>query len=119
MTGLGSASGTSSPAPVRVLVVCTGNLCRSPLFAALLARDLDPARVDVTSRGTQAALGTPVPAATRAAGRRLGIDLEGHVPRAVAVADLDAAHLVLTATRRHRRRRGAARCPACAAGPRG
>lgn len=107
MTGLGSGSGASSaapaPAPVRVLVVCTGNLCRSPLFAALLARDVDPARVDVTSRGTQAALGAPVPAATRAAGRRLGIDLEGHVPRAVAVADLDAAHLVLTATRRHRR----------------
>lgn len=90
-------------APLHVLVVCTGNLCRSPLFAALLARDVDEARVTVTSRGTLATPGAVVPAAALAAGTRLGVELEGHVARPLSGVDLEDADLVLTASRRHRR----------------
>lgn len=98
-----SAARQPAAAPLRVLVVCTGNLCRSPLFAALLARDVDGARVTVTSRGTLATPGAVVPAATLAAGTRLGVDLGGHVARPLSGVDLDDADLVLTAGRRHRR----------------
>ncbi|WP_054147319.1 low molecular weight phosphatase family protein [Frigoribacterium sp. RIT-PI-h] len=98
-----NAARRPAAAPLRVLVVCTGNLCRSPLFAALLARDVDDARVTVTSRGTLTTPGAVVPAATLAAGTRLGVDLEGHVARPLSGVDLEDADLVLTAGRRHRR----------------
>jgi protein-tyrosine phosphatase len=98
-----NAARRPAAAPLHVLVVCTGNLCRSPLFAALLARDVDDARVTVTSRGTLATPASVVPAATLAAGTRLGVDLEGHVARPLSSVDLEDADLVLTACRRHRR----------------
>lgn len=87
---------------LRVLVVCTGNLCRSPLFAALLADRLGSDAV-VTSRGTQAIAGATPPAATVLAARRVGVELDGHTARELDDADIDDADLVLVASRRHRR----------------
>ena len=47
----------------RILVVCTANVCRSPLVAALLAHELDPAGtgrpVTVASAGIDAVAGEP------------------------------------------------------------
>ena len=46
-----------------VLVVCTGNICRSPAAAALLERSLGAdGSVRVTSAGTHAVVGSPVAA---------------------------------------------------------
>lgn len=54
---------------VRVLTVCTGNICRSPYAAALLRSGLDwarPGAFEVTSAGTHALVGRPMdPAAAR------------------------------------------------------
>jgi protein-tyrosine phosphatase len=104
MTRISSAPGPSGLAsdPLRILVVCTGNLCRSPLFAALLADRLG-SDVLVTSRGTQAVAGETPPAATVLAARRLGVELDGHTARELDDADIDDADLVLVASRRHRR----------------
>src|SRR2546423_14075993 len=37
--------------PTTLLVVCHGNICRSPVAAALLARELAPLGIDVQSAG--------------------------------------------------------------------
>src|SRR5438046_10580226 len=37
--------------PASVLVICHGNICRSPFAAALLARELAPHGIPVTSAG--------------------------------------------------------------------
>lgn len=84
-----------------VLVVCTGNICRSPAAQLVLGAALDDSVV-VTSAGTRAVVGAPVaPPMARLVARR-GLD-----PAAFAARDLTpdlvrAADLVLTMTRRHR-----------------
>lgn len=104
MTRTPSGAGPVSTAsdPLRILVVCTGNLCRSPLFAALLADRLGRDAV-VTSRGTGAVAGATPPAAAVLAARRVGVELDGHTARSLDDSDIDDADLVLVASRRHRR----------------
>lgn len=77
----------------RVLVLCKGNICRSPFAATLLAARAP--RIEVRSAGLEASGGDPAdPSALRAA-RRRGIDLEAHRTRPVLDADLAWAQLVL------------------------
>jgi protein-tyrosine phosphatase len=90
------------PGPVRsALVVCHGNLCRSPFAAALLAATLPS--LAVRSAGLEAGEGEPAaPDAVRAA-RRAGVDLSGHRTRRLDVADLSGTDLILGMEARHER----------------
>jgi protein-tyrosine phosphatase len=82
-----------------VLVVCSANICRSPMAEHLLrARS----GLDVASAGTAALVGRPIDSASAHALRELGIDAGDHVARQLGPALVDAADLVLTATLRHR-----------------
>lgn len=82
-----------------LLVVCTANVCRSPVAAALLARDLAAVGVEVTSAGTEAVPGMPAaPEAVEVVRRELGLGLE-HRSRPLTAALLEQADLVLTMTR--------------------
>jgi len=82
------------PPPIaRVLVVCHGNICRSPFAATVLAGRI-PA-LEVRSGGLAANDAAPAdPTAVRVAAR-LGHDLSGHRSRALSRADLEDPHLVL------------------------
>jgi len=55
---MGPSGTTASPAP-RILFVCYGNICRSPMAAAIAARRLG-SKAEVASAGIAAAPGTPV-----------------------------------------------------------
>lgn len=91
-------------APLRVLFVCTANICRSPTME-LLARDLVAgAAVEVASAGTHAREGQPMNpemAATLAPGPASGV-ARFH-SRHLTPDLLGAADLVLTAEDVHRR----------------
>jgi protein-tyrosine phosphatase len=94
---------------VRLLFVCTGNRCRSPLaerLSALWAEEALGAAGEVvtSSAGTDAAAGEPMEERSAQALSELGGDPRDVVSRALDVADLEAADLVLTMTRQHRRR---------------
>jgi protein-tyrosine phosphatase len=82
------------PRPIgRVLVLCRGNICRSPFAAAYLAKRV-PA-LEVSSSGLAAGVAAPVdPTAVRAAAR-LGLDISRHRSRPLAPADLADPDLVL------------------------
>jgi protein-tyrosine phosphatase len=85
-----------------VLFVCTGNICRSPTAAALLAARLASTPTDITvdSVGT-ADLKAPAPSEVVVAGREVGIDLGEHRGRLITPEDVKGATLVLGMARRH------------------
>lgn len=84
------------PQPKTILVVCYGNICRSPFAAALLARELAArgAEMLVASAGF---LGHDhdVPPEGRAAAARRGLDLSTHRSRLVTPVLARAADLVV------------------------
>ncbi len=87
-----------------VLIVCTGNLCRSPLAAAVLERELATAGIDaaVSSSGTAAPLDVAPDRKLLRVADELGVDLRAHRSRPLDRKDLAGADLVLTMTGRHR-----------------
>ena len=92
------------PAP-HILIVCTGNICRSPLAEQLLRAKLLAAGVDVTvsSAGTQAMVGGAMTPEAHDLSLQLGSVTAEHTPRQLTAQMLANADLVLTATRDHRR----------------
>lgn len=97
-----------------LLVVCTGNVCRSPLAMLLLEHRLTalgPA-LTVTSAGTRAVAGDPMTGPAAAEARRLGLDPGSALSRRLDAASIAEAGLVLTATLEHRSVVVAAHVPA-------
>lgn len=89
-----------------ILVVCTGNVCRSPLVERLLQRSMDdaygPGAVQVRSAGTGALADSAMDARSARILTGLGGDDTGFVARWLEPDMVDGADLVLTATREHR-----------------
>jgi len=90
---------------LRVLIVCTGNTCRSPLAAVALLDELGPdrGRVEVSSAGTAAWEGQPASATTIELAALEGIDLKSHRSRRVTPALARGADLILVMEREHAR----------------
>ncbi len=88
---------------MQILSVCTGNICRSPLAEYLLRKRLDPQIFTVTSGGVKAVRSGRVPRQQLRIGLSLEIpELMGHSGQQLKAADVQAADLVLVATRDHR-----------------
>ena len=87
-----------------VLVLCTANICRSPMAAALLARELSArgAAVSVPSAGMLGSGEPPAPLAVSAMAD-WGLDISAHRSRLVSADDLAAADLTLAMARVHLR----------------
>ncbi|HEX8498686.1 MAG TPA: hypothetical protein VF661_15925 [Actinomycetales bacterium] len=100
-----------TPEPGRLLVVCTGNVCRSPLAMLLLQRELG-AGWQVSSAGTRALSGEPMTDRGAAEARKLGLDPSGFVARQLDPSMVAAADLVVTATLDHRSQVVASHVPA-------
>jgi protein-tyrosine phosphatase len=92
----------------RILIVCTGNICRSPFIERLLQHELDERRsasgpgVVVRSAGTGALAGSAMDARAAAQLVLHGGDPAGFSARDLTPALIAESDLVLTATRAHR-----------------
>lgn len=90
---------------MRILFVCTGNTCRSPMAAALLADYIKQSglsdRYQVLSRGL-AAGSSPASEFARVAMRRRGLNLDEHYACQLTRADVQAVDLILTMTQAHK-----------------
>lgn len=101
MTGHGGATG---PEPFRILFVCTGNTCRSPLAEALARREVQARgwrHVEIRSGGVRAAPGFPASEGSTRVAAEHGLDLSGHASTPVDGPLLDWADLVLAMSPGH------------------
>lgn len=89
----------------RILVVCTGNICRSPLAEKFLQRGFDgmaPSQFEVSSAGTSGLTGDGVTPQIERIAAAHGITFDGFRARRLETEHLHAADLVLTMARAHR-----------------
>ncbi|MUV15140.1 low molecular weight protein-tyrosine-phosphatase [Noviluteimonas gilva] len=86
----------------RILIVCVGNICRSPMAEVVLRKHLGGGdEVVVESAGLAALVGNPIdPIAERVLADH-GLTAQGHAARQVTEAMISQADLVLAMQRRH------------------
>lgn len=102
LSSLLSSSSSSSPTR-RILVLCSGNICRSPYAERRLRERLGPS-FEVISRGLETTPGKPADPAAVAAAKERGCDLSTHRTESVTPAELEASPLILVMDRSHRER---------------
>jgi protein-tyrosine phosphatase len=87
-----------------VVMVCTGNVCRSPMAEALLRHWLGPnSEWDVQSAGVAAFAGMPASQAAWVVMAEKGITLKHHRSQALDQALVDDADLIVVMTKDHQR----------------
>ncbi len=83
-----------------VVMVCTGNICRSPAMHYLAQREWGEA-ARVTSAGIYAEIGMDATMPMRTSARRHGLDIPRHRPTQLDRDIIANADLVLVATQQH------------------
>ena len=90
----------------RILFVCTGNTCRSPLAEAILShlieKDGRSTEFEVLSAGLMAQTGECVSNLAWQAASAMGLDLSWHRARQLNQYMMEEAHIIFTMTRAHK-----------------
>jgi len=85
----------------RIMVLCTGNICRSPMAEALLRQRL-PSRYRIESAGLGALVGHPADPVACELMAEQGLDISAHRARQVDVTMLRGVDLILVMDQGHR-----------------
>ena len=88
-----------------ILIVCTGNLCRSPMAQGLLRQRLSEEGLDtnyrVLSAGVWAVDDNPASANAVEVMAQQGIDITDHIAHTITANDVAEADLILVMAREH------------------
>jgi protein-tyrosine phosphatase len=85
----------------RILVVCVGNICRSPTAEVLLRDRLKDRNIQVESAGLAALVGAPVDPVAQSVLVDNGLSAADHVARQLSREMLSAAGMVVAMDKRH------------------
>ena len=91
---------------MKIVFVCTGNLCRSPMAEVLLRDALDRRGckdIEVSSVGTWAYPGSGATEVAVEVMKEMGIDLSSHSSRDAKAEELEGADLIVAMTSVHMR----------------
>lgn len=83
----------------KIMVVCTGNICRSPIAEGLLKKHLPTKQI--TSSGTYAVVGAPANPNSITVSANHGLDLNPHIAQQLIAPMLTASDLVLVLDQTH------------------
>ncbi|MEH6388818.1 MAG: low molecular weight protein-tyrosine-phosphatase [Pseudomonas profundi] len=84
-----------------ILIVCVGNICRSPTAEALLKSKLGERDIKVSSAGLGALVGKPVEPNAAAVMAEAGLSLPMHRARQISPRMIREADLILVMENRH------------------
>lgn len=85
----------------RVLIVCVGNICRSPIAENLLRGALTHSDIEVNSAGLAALVGEPIEPTALAVLEEHGHVPDKHLATQLAPQAISAADLILVMERKH------------------
>lgn len=88
---------------MHIMVVCTGNVCRSPMGELLLARYLEGTSIRVSSAGTQGLPGHPIDPSSARLMASANIDSSGFRSRRLTKKMAQSADLILCFEKAQRR----------------
>jgi len=88
--------------PIEILLLCTGNTCRTPMAQALLVADLADRGIEATVRSAgRISQGQPATATAVEAMAERGLDVTGHTSSLMTSAGLGSADLIVGMAREH------------------
>jgi len=93
-----------SKKPFNIIVVCTGNICRSPIAAGILQHELGPvgnSGIEVNSAGTNAVDGYAATDKMVRIAEDWGVDITSHKARQITGDIINNTDLILTVTPKH------------------
>lgn len=86
----------------KVVFVCTGNTCRSPMAEIMLSHVLEDGAIEVCSRGLQVLSPQPANDNSILEMKKRGLDLSAHSATAFKPGEITEETLVLTMTEFHK-----------------
>jgi protein-tyrosine phosphatase len=84
-----------------ILMVCRGNICRSPMAEGFFKQQLNDSSINITSAGLNAVVNHPADSHAQSVMSSLGIDLSQHRGRQITEDIVRNANLILVMTESH------------------
>ena len=88
----------------KVIFVCTGNTCRSPMAEAIFRRMNTDEDIDVCSRGLVVLFPEPLNPKAEIVLKKHDLELSNHVAKGLKQSDIDENTLILTMTAAHKKK---------------